>query len=283
LREFLRRWQGVLLAAIGVIATLWLAATNRLGFYIHPRYFVFTVVMAVIAVVFVVAAFAVVPLLRRRPTDAAGAAPDEPGHLEHGHHDDDHGHGHGHGHDGHEPGEPPAGAAASARRRLGTAAGIAIVAGTAVALLVLPPATLTTATAENRELNAAAVGPDSATPDLVGGDTSSFTVKDWALILRQNPDPADFADPIEVTGFVLPSPDDDDVFYVARFTVTCCAVDAQPVGVPVHLPGWQDRFEADDWVAAEGRLGDDPAGGPSPVLVPDAVESTEQPEQPYVF
>ena len=268
MREFLRRWQGVLLAAIGVIATLWLAATNRLGFYIHPRYFLFTVIMAVIAVVFVVAAFAVIPVLRRRATDAAGDGSDGHDHGDHDHH----------GHDA-----AAAGPAASARRRLGTVAGIAIVAGTAVALLVLPPATLTTATAENRELNAAAVGPDSAAPDLVGGDTSSFTVKDWALILRQNPDPADFADPISVTGFVLPSPDDEDVFYVARFTVTCCAVDAQPVGVPVHLPGWQDRFAADDWVTAEGRLDVDPAGGPSPVLVPETVEPTEQPEQPYVF
>lgn len=273
----MRRWQGVILAAIGVVATLWLAATNRLGFYIHPRYFTFTVVMAVIAVVFVVAAFAVVPLLRRRATDASGAA--SPG----GGGDDQHEHEHDHHDHEHGADVPDAGPAASARRRLGTAAGLAIVGGTAVALLVLPPATLTTATAENRELNAAAVGPDSDAPDLVGGDTSTFTVKDWALILRQNPDPADFPDTIEVTGFVLPSPDDDDVFYVARFTVTCCAVDAQPVGVPVHLPGWQERFEADDWVTANGRLGDDPAGGAAPVLLPDGVEPTDQPEQPYVF
>jgi uncharacterized repeat protein (TIGR03943 family) len=280
LRELLRRWQGVILAAIGVVATLWLAATGRLGFYIHPRYFVFTVVMAVIAVVFVVAAFAVVPLLRRRATDAAGPTPGG-GHDGHAHEYDEHGHDH--DHPDRDADAPDAGPAASARRRLGTAAGIVIVAGTALALLVLPPATLTTATAENRELNAAAVGPDSEAPDLVGGDTSSFTVKDWALILRQDPDPADFPDAIEVTGFVLPSPDDEDVFYVARFTVTCCAVDAQPVGVPVHLPGWQDRFEADDWVVANGRLGDDPAGGASPVLLPEAVEPTEQPEQPYVF
>ncbi|MGR2752872.1 TIGR03943 family putative permease subunit [Agromyces arachidis] len=280
MREFLRRWQGVILAAIGVVATLWLAATNRLGFYIHPRYFVFTVVMSVIAVVFVVGAFAVVPLLRRRATDATEPGPDgEPLVLDpHDDHDD-----HGHDHHGHGDDEPATGPAASARRRLATAAGVAILVGTALALLVLPPATLTTATAENRELNAAAVGPDSAAPDLVGGDTSSFTVKDWALILRQDPDPADFPDAIEVTGFVLPSPDDEDVFYVARFTVTCCAVDAQPVGVPVHLPGWQDRFAADDWVTANGRLGDDPAGGSSPVLLPDTVEPTEQPEQPYVF
>jgi uncharacterized repeat protein (TIGR03943 family) len=242
LREFLDRWKGVALAAVGVVATLWLAATGRLGLYIHPRYFVFTVIMAVVAVVFLVAAFAV-PRAR-----------------------------------GHDHARP----ASSARRRLGTAAGALIVVAAAVALLVLPPATLTSATASQRELNAAAAVGDSV-PQLVGGDPSTFTVKDWALLLRQNPDPADFADPIEVTGFVLPSGDHEDVFYVARFTVTCCAVDAQPVGVPVHLPGWQDRFEADQWVAASGRLADDPAGGASVVLVPESVEETDQPEQPYVF
>jgi uncharacterized repeat protein (TIGR03943 family) len=242
LREFLDRWKGVALAAVGVVATLWLAATGRLGLYIHPRYFVFTVIMAVVAVVFLVAAFAV-PRVR-----------------------------------GHDHARP----ASSARRRLGTVVGALIVVASAVALLVLPPATLTSATASQRELNAAAAVGDSV-PQLVGGDPSTFTVKDWALLLRQDPDPADFADPIEVTGFVLPSGDDEDVFYVARFTVTCCAVDAQPVGVPVHLPGWQDRFEADQWVAANGRLADDPAGGASVVLVPESVEETDQPEQPYVF
>lgn len=244
MRELVDRWKGVALAAVGVVATLWLAATGRLGLYIHPRYFVFTVIMAVVAVAFLVAAFAFVPLRSSRATQ---------------------------GPDG-----------AGARRRLGIAAGALIVVAAAVALLVLPPATLTTATASQRELNAAAAVGDSV-PQLVGGDPSTFTVKDWALLLRQDPDPADFADPIEVTGFVLPSGDDEDVFYVARFTVTCCAVDAQPVGVPVHLPGWQDRFDADQWVVASGRLGDDPTGGASLVLMPDAVDETEQPEQPYVY
>lgn len=52
------RWQGVALTVMAVAATLWLAATGRLALYIHPRYVVFTVVMAVFAVGFVVAAIA---------------------------------------------------------------------------------------------------------------------------------------------------------------------------------------------------------------------------------
>ena len=42
-----RRWQGVLLIVAALVATVWLAATNQLILYIHPRYVVFTVIMAV--------------------------------------------------------------------------------------------------------------------------------------------------------------------------------------------------------------------------------------------
>lgn len=242
MRRLLDRWKGIALAAIGIVATLWLGVTGQLGLYIHPRYFVFTLVMAVLAIAFVVLAFVVLP-------------------------------GGGAGDDGHD----------HRRGRIATAVSATIVVAAGFALLALPPATLTTATASNRELNAAGAVGDVA-PDLVGGDTSSFTVKDWALLLRQNPDPATFTAPVEVTGFVLPSPEQpDDVFYVARFTVTCCAVDAQPVGVPVHLPGWQERFAADEWVTATGRIVVDPSGGAALVLQPATVEPTEQPEQPYVF
>lgn len=270
MRRLLDRWKGIALAAIGIVATLWLGVTGQLGLYIHPRYFVFTLIMAVIAIAFVVLAFVVLP---------GSGAGDE---------DHDHDHERDHEHDG--PADAAARrsraggrVAASARGRIATAVSATIVVAAGIALLALPPATLTTATASNRELNAAGAVGDVA-PDLVGGDTSSFTVKDWALLLSQNPDPATFAEPVEVTGFVLPSPDrPDDAFYVARFTVTCCAVDAQPVGVPVHLPGWQERFAADEWVTATGRIVVDPAGGAALVLQPESVEPTEQPEQPYVF
>ena len=272
MRRLLEHWRGIALAAIGVVATLWLGVTGQLGLYIHPRYFVFTVIMAVVALVFIVLAFAVVP-----------GRGDEP-------HEHEHGHGDGSGahvDDGSDAAATAPGGggrvAASARARIGTAVSATIIVAAVVALLALPPATLTTATASNRELNAVGAVGDTA-PDLVGGDTSSFTVKDWALLLRQLPDPAMFTEPVEVTGFVLPAPDrPGDVFYVARFTVTCCAVDAQPVGVAVHLPGWGDRFTADEWVTVTGRIAVDPAGGSALVLLPDNVEPTEQPEQPYVF
>ena len=243
-----------MLALVGIVATLWLALTDRLGLYIHPRYFWFTVVMAVIGAVLAVAAFAVAPL------------------------DDEH--------DEHD--HPDAAAPAPVAGRFRTVLTGVVVVTAAVALLVLPPATLTSATATQRSLNSGgSAGADPSVPTLVGADTSEFTVRDWALLLRQNPDPAQYADAdVDVTGFVLASPDDpENVFYVARFVVTCCAVDAQPVGVPVYLPGWQEEYEVDQWVEASGALAANltESDEETLVLVPEQLTVVEEPSQPYVY
>jgi putative membrane protein len=282
LRRLIARWQGIVLALIGIVATVWLAITDRLGLYIHPRYFEFTVIMAVIGAVLVVAAFAFTPL--DDGNDGHDGDDGRDGRDEH----DEHGHSDaaepalgGHGHD----------LPAERRRptRLGmvrAAIAVAIVAGAAIALLVLPPATLTSATATQRSINSASSSLDQDAPALVGGDTSQFSVKDWALLIRQNPDADYYADKsVDVVGFVTESPDDPDVFYVARFAVTCCAVDAQPVGVPVYLPRWQEQYTADEWVAASGTFAPNPGSSSAEqlLLIPEDLAVTEQPSQPYVF
>ncbi|SDZ41945.1 TIGR03943 family protein [Herbiconiux ginsengi] len=251
-----------MLSLVGVVAIVWLAVTGQLGLYIHPRYVVFTVVMAVLAGVIVIAAFALLP--------------SAPG--------DDHDHGHDHDHD-HGPG--------SGRREwFWTAVTALIVVGAVAALLVLPPATLTTATVDQRDLNASAALTDQGTveappADLVGSDTDSFTVKDWASLLRQGAGEDYFAGKTAtLTGFVTPDPaDPDNVFYVARFVVTCCAVDAQPVGVPVYLPGWANQYAVDSWVTATGGFGANPSVSSAQAIVfePTRIVPIDQPAEPYVY
>lgn len=251
--RLVERWQGVALTLIGVVSTVWLSLTGQLALYIHPRYFGFTAAMAVVGGLLALAALATVP---------TAASPLES--------------------DGHVDGTR----ASPARRRVaGAVVGSLIVLAAAVALLVLPPATLTTHTALQRDVERTSLDLAGDAPSLSGADPSTFTVKDWALLLRQQEDPAAFAgQAVAITGFVAPVPGgSDDAFYVARFRVTCCAVDAQPIGVPVHLPGWQERFSADDWVQVTGGVAADPAGGAQLVVLPEAVEPTEQPEQPYVY
>ena len=55
----LRHWSGAALALVGVIATLWLAVTGRLTFYVHPRYTLLTVIMAVLTLLVLVVMAAV--------------------------------------------------------------------------------------------------------------------------------------------------------------------------------------------------------------------------------
>ena len=90
---------------------------------------------------------------------------------------------------------------------------------------------------------------------------------------------------IAMLGFVSPDPESEDVFYVTRFVVTHCVIDAQPVGVPIYQPGWQDALQADDWVDVSGVFSADPTtSGSHPVVqLPSQLDPVEAPEDPYVF
>ncbi|AND17910.1 TIGR03943 family protein [Rathayibacter tritici] len=259
--RLLARWKGVVLSLIGVVSTLWLAATGRLGLYIHPRYFEFSVVLAMIAGVLLIAAFAVVP-------GADEDAHDVPAHDA----DVDHLH-------SSTPSAPW-------RRVLALAAGVAVIASAAIALLVLPPAALTASTATQREVNTSAVDA-SVTAAAPTGDTASFSVRDWATLLRQGASEQFLAGrTATVSGFVTPdAADPENVFYIARFVVTCCAVDAQPVGVPVYQAGWADTYTEGQWLEASGGFGANPSvtSAETVVLEPATVTPIDEPAMPYVY
>lgn len=234
------------------IATLWLGVTDRLVLYIHPRYEAFTVVMAVAGLV-----LAVAHVLRS----------DRSGERDHGHE---------HAHD-----EPP--------ERLLSIGALALSAALSAGAVLLPPATLSAATASQRDITTAQVSSSASLDDAASADTATFlryTVAEWSSLLAQTSDPAFFAGkPADVLGFVTPDPDAADVFYVSRFTITCCAVDAQPVGVPVYLPDWQTRFAADDWVQVSGEFVANRSADSTALiaLVPTEVTGADEPSDPYLY
>ncbi|GAA1759673.1 TIGR03943 family putative permease subunit [Agromyces humatus] len=266
LRRLIARWQGIVLALIGIVATVWLALTDQLSLYIHPGTSWFAIVMALIGAVLVIAAFALTPLEDDHQVASDASQPGPAVHLHE-----------------HDPTAPRSVGSGTIRAALAAA----IIVGASLALLVLPPATLTSAAAAQRSINSETSTLDQDATALVGGDTSSFTVKDWAVLLGQSPDADFFAGrSIDLVGFVSSSPDDpDNVFYVTRFVVTHCAIDAQPVGVPVYLPGWAERFEPDQWVTASGAIVPNPGSSSAEplLLTPDEISVTDQPEQPYVY
>lgn len=247
----LRRWRGVLLLAPVVAVTLWLGATGRLVLFIHPRYLVFTVVMAVIALAFSVAG----ALLWRDEGEG-----DE---------------------------------IVSRRRsvRMLSVAGVGIAGLLVLAMVVLPPATLTSTTATQRDITQTTAGADAQSVDEAASASDAvfagFTVVDWSSLLRQTSDPAFYADkPVDVVGFITPDPEDpENSFYVSRFIVTCCAVDAQPIGVPVYSPDWQSTNAADEWVRVTGEFGTNPSrtSGQAIAITPAEVVVVDEPGDPYLF
>jgi putative membrane protein len=283
------RWQGVLLTLVVGISTLWLSATGQLVLYIHPRYVVFTVIMIAIGMVLSLGVIVLAPSSRGDSGDEAD------GHAHDGHAHD------GHDHDGHDhvhtderrpPAERPR------RRRRGRAAartaavatGALVTTAVAVSLVVLPPATLTSATAGQRDVNSSTASlTGTSVEDAASADAdayAAFSVLDWAGLLRQTSDLSFFeGKTADVVGFVVPAGDDPDVFYVSRFVVTCCAVDAQPVGVPVHLVDWRSQVSADEWLDVSGGFRTNPSRTSSdPIaLVPDELEKVGQPSDPYLY
>lgn len=251
-RRFLSHWRGILLSLIGIVAILWLAVTDQLGLYIHPRYFVFTVIMSALALVFIILAFSFLPQRVGKASETESLAKPTPSAVGWGF------------------------------------ANALLLAGTAVALLVLPPVTLTAATVAQRDINGSASSSADNDPIiLVGADDSALSVKDWAGILRQGADEVSLAGKTPtLIGFVTPDPDDPtNVFYVARFVITCCAVDAQPIGVPVYLPGWQAQYDVDEWVSVTGEFVSNPSTDSfqAIMLSPSDINVTDQPAQPYVY
>ena len=243
-----QKWSGLALSTVVVVATLWLAATNQLILYIHPRYVVFTVIMAVLALIVAVLALVL-------PT----------------------------GHDHEEP-------ATGWRKALSVSAMVLTVA-IAAALIIVPPATLTSATAGQRELNSTSVGADAQTVDGASSQSAAafakFTVVDWASLLRQTSDTAFYASKgADVVGFITADEDDpQNVFWVSRFIITCCAVDAQPIGVPVYAPDWESNYELDGWVRVTGEFASNPSRDSSTAiaLVPEKITKVETPDEPYLF
>ncbi|WP_084627111.1 TIGR03943 family putative permease subunit [Pseudoclavibacter soli] len=249
-----RHWQGMAVAVAGAGFVLWLAGTGQLALYIHRRYVVFSVIMCVIALALAVLAVAL---------------PD---------HDHDHEHEH-----------TPRGRHPS-RRRVGRAVTAAVSIAAIALFVTASPRTLSATSAAQRQ-----VGTDASTvalalalagqADDTAAATDSFTMRDWAATLAVRTDIAHFAGhTATITGFVVADADDPDMFEITRFVITCCALDAQPVSVPVREEGWRDRFSEGDWVSGTGGFAENASTTSTQAIVfaPDDLHRIEEPSDPYL-
>ncbi|RUR03236.1 TIGR03943 family putative permease subunit [Labedella endophytica] len=274
------RWLGAGLILVMSVCALWLTVTGQLAIYVNPGNTPFIATMSSIAVVLSVAVLA-------RPRVR---------HDHHHEHEHDHEHEHPHLDDlVHEvDGSTSAltGDPRPTRRVLSGVLGVATAAFCAIfalAFLVLPPRALSASVAEIRDVNGGLLLTDATDQTVqlaADADYSTYGLREWAALLRQSTHPESLiATPFEAIGFVTASDESEDSFVLTRFVVSHCAIDAQPVGVTVYSPGWEERFEVGAWVTVDGSFAtapDSSAGSPVSVA-PESVDPTPEPDVPYEY
>ena len=159
-----------------------------------------------------------------------------------------------------------------------------------IAVLVLsitfPARSLTSATVTQRSVNQGSTVAASAQESealLFSQSSRILTLRDWHRLISINTDESYYANKTaEVSGFAYDAGLGNDTFWLARFVVTCCAVDAAPIGVPVRVSGWQDAYRQDQWLKVEGQFKSlETAEGRQLVLVPNDIQAIEEPDDPY--
>jgi putative membrane protein len=118
------------------------------------------------------------------------------------------------------------------------------------------------------------------TNETVNIDSNSLSVKNWSTVLSGNL-PFDENKEVKLTGFIVPI--DEDNFFLTRYVLSCCAIDAQPVAVPVNAPDWNKSLKEGDWVSVEGLFKTSTVNNYSHVLKPSTLKNIKEPKEPYDY
>ena len=127
----------------------------------------------------------------------------------------------------------------------------------AIAGWLIPPSVLTSTTALQRgvtnSLPATHSQPQAFTTSTKPEERSLI---DWVRTLNAYPEPDAYqGQPVNITGFVVDLPElPDNYLLLSRFIITCCAVDASPIGIPIQLDNIQEKYEPDTWLEVRGKM-----------------------------
>lgn len=109
---------------------------------------------------------------------------------------------------------------------------------------------------------------------------------DWVRTLNAYPQPDAYTNQkVNVKGFVVHSPElPNEYLLISRFILTCCAVDAYPVGIPVKLETPRDNYNVDQWLEIKGTMATEELGEKRQlVIVPNQIEKIATPNDPYDY
>lgn len=120
---------------------------------------------------------------------------------------------------------------------------------------------------------------------------------EWIRTINAYPEPDAYAgQTANVSGFVLHLDElPDNYLMLSRFVITCCAVDAYPIGIPVKLENSRNSYPPDTWLKIKGEMitenlsvkeqanSKTMTGKRSLVLAAKSIESIPTPADPYSY
>ena len=166
----------------------------------------------------------------------------------------------------------------------------------ALAGLFIPPTVLASQTALQRGVTET-LPPTRDRPQSFVNQTKpeERSLIDWIRTLNAYPEPDAYTgQTAKITGFVIHVPElPDNYLLLSRFILTCCAVDAYPVFIPVELPQNSQRYSADTWLEIKGKMitntlkirdrSDTPQEKRRLVLKAEKIETIPTPKNPYSY
>lgn len=272
------RWLGVGLAAALAVVTLGLAVTGRLGLYINPESSWFAISMSVLLLIGVASSF-LLPLGAEADhghDHGAEPAVHSGAHAQAEAHDHAGAPVHDHAHEAHPQAAP---FRITGGGVLAVTGGV-VASGVVLAILVLPPASLSAELAISRDIGSA---PLFAGADVVSlatsGDTTNFGVGDWASVFATSTNPDAFeGDTVTLTGFATPASGTGS-FQLTRLVITHCVIDAQPASVAIAAAGAAPS--TGEWITITGTVRTS-ADGKLEIAATE-VATVAEPKDPYEY
>jgi uncharacterized repeat protein (TIGR03943 family) len=121
-----------------------------------------------------------------------------------------------------------------------------------------------------------------STLDTFSSDLTRFSIADWNNLLASRPSNEQIAGKqAALEGFLYT--DESGQLFVARFRLTCCAVDAMPLAVPLTASPELAKIESGDWVTITGVFNNSTDILHPWQLAAETVIEIEEPDEPYIF
>ena len=126
----------------------------------------------------------------------------------------------------------------------------------AIAGLIIPPKVLTSQTAMQRENGDIPLTNSQPQAFRTTTKPESRSLIDWIRTINAYPEPDAYqGQAAKISGFVLYKNElPDNYLVLSRFVITCCAIDAYPIGLPVKLETSRNNYPLDTWLEIKGKM-----------------------------